>query len=224
VGQTPIVPTSEKPRLPAEKQEEDASRSEEKMDEEELQAKALSTIDSLIHIPHTDQVIVVDLLNGLFIAQQHQDGSASLQPFFDLEVPAADQQYDKIKLRCVCLCADLHRTPLLCMFSMRQSHQHIHFIPLHTGDRERFSEISESKIKAKKVHFNRLWNSFMIIDYDDNYYLMEFYNLNYYEKYWIRFKAIDENQYYLEEEDEFDKQSDRPLSDQEVFELINGRG
>lgn len=110
------------------------------------------------------------------------------------------------------------------MFSMRQSHQHVHFRPLNSSsENERFCEISESKIKAKKVYFNRLWNSFMILDYDDNYYLMEFFNHNYYEKYWIRFKAIDENQQYVEEEDEFDKQKQDQVDDEDIIDLVNGR-
>lgn len=116
------------------------------------------------------------------------------------------------------------------MFSMRQTHQHVHFKPLvGQTDAELFSEISESRIKAKKVYFNGLWNSFMVIDYDDNYYLMEFYNHNYYEKYWIRFKAIDENVTYQEEETEFDQpvetrhRQTKAELDAELLELVNGR-
>jgi hypothetical protein len=116
------------------------------------------------------------------------------------------------------------------MFSMRQTHQHVHFKPLtHSSETELFSEISESRIKAKKVYFNSLWNSFMIIDYDDNYYLMEFFNHNYYEKYWIRFKAIDENVAYQEEETEFDQPTEstnalsRAQMDAELMDLVNGR-
>ena len=63
----------------------------------------------------------------------------------------------------------------------------------------------------------------MILDYDDNYYLMEFFNHNYYEKYWIRFKAIDENQQYVEEEDEFDKQKQDQVDDEDIIDLVNGR-
>lgn len=116
------------------------------------------------------------------------------------------------------------------MFSMRQTHQHVHFKPLvGSADSELFAEISESRIRAKKVYFNALWNSFMVIDYDDNYYLMEFFNHSYFEKYWIRFKAIDENVAYQEEETEFDQPADsrqkltKAQMDEELIELVNGR-
>lgn len=125
---------------------------------------------------------------------------------------------------------DYQRSPILCMFSMRQTHQHVQFKPITSNDEpEILYEISESKIKAKRVYFNAMWNSFMILDYDDNYYLMEFYNHNYYEKYWIRFKSIDENLIYQEEETEFDQsisQADKRTQaelDKDLLDQINGR-
>lgn len=140
------------------------------------------------------------------------------------------QKYDKIKLRCVCICVDYQRNPILCTFSMRQTHQHVQFKSIMGKDEpDILYEISESKIKAKRVYFNSLWNSFMILDYDDNYYLMEFYNHNYYEKYWIRFKSIDENLIYQEEESEFDQptahKDARGQSElnSEILDLVNGR-
>lgn len=106
---------------------------------------------------------------------------------------------------------------------MRQSHQNILFKAVEMNDdEETFYELPESKVKAKNIFFNSLWNSFMIIDNDENYYLMEFFNQNYFEKYWIRFKAIDENQPYQEMEDEFDKgQEDEQSVD--ILALVNNK-
>jgi hypothetical protein len=218
----PVVPDSP---LSSEGNQDDPEGKEISREMAQEPLHALTSIDNILHVPQTDKVIIVDLTNGLFIVDSSLDRKvATIKPFFDLE------QYDKIKLRCACLCYDHTRSAYLCMFSMRQTHQHIHFIPLSVTapSTDLFSEISESKIRAKRIYFNSLWNSFQILDYDDNYYLMEFYNLYYYEKYCLRFKAIDENQQYLEEETEFDEDGtdDRPSdppSLQYILDLVNGR-
>lgn len=221
------VPGSKPPHSHGVSSAMDVENTDLKQTLESVKQVEVKNIDSLIPVPRTNQVVIVDLTNGVFTVDLNPKmphTPAVLQPFWELE------QFEKIKFRCACLCFDKNRHPLLCMFTLRQTHQHLQFRSLSKSapKTEYGCEITESKVKAKKIFFNPLWNAFMILDFDESYYLMEFYYLNYYEKYYIRFKAIDDNQVYVEDETEFDLKSpitfkSTAASESDLFEAINGR-
>ena len=65
----------------------------EKMDEEnkeeeesEYEVPTPTNIDSPIYVPQIDKVIIVDLMNGLFVAELTPNGSGTLRPYFELDV------------------------------------------------------------------------------------------------------------------------------------------
>lgn len=57
---------------------------EEEESEEEIHFP--TSIDTLIYVPQIEKVIIVDLTNGLFVVEVVENQSASIKPFFELDV------------------------------------------------------------------------------------------------------------------------------------------
>lgn len=66
-------------------------------------------------------------------------------------------------------------------------------------------EILDSKVKAKTILFNPLWNCFFLRDSDEHLWMLEFYPPVYFESFWTNYEYAEQNEYYVETEDEFDK-------------------
>ena len=83
ISQVQIVPLKEESSV-SEMEEEIIGEKEEPS--AASHSYSLNSIDSVIHVPGSEKVIVVDLTNGLFVAEKDRFGAAVLRPFFDLEV------------------------------------------------------------------------------------------------------------------------------------------
>jgi bifunctional DNase/RNase len=85
---------------------EDKMNIENQVESESEPVPSLPTsIDQCIYIPQIDAVIIVDLQNGLFLARLEGENTATLKPYFQLDVRPISHlelRQDKVKM-CVSL-------------------------------------------------------------------------------------------------------------------------
>lgn len=73
-------------RSPSSRGDRMDTENEEESSESESQPTLPTSIDQPIYVPQIDAVIIVDLQNGLFLAELKDDTTATLKPYFQLEV------------------------------------------------------------------------------------------------------------------------------------------
>lgn len=66
-------------------------------------------------------------------------------------------------------------------------------------------EIPDSKFKSKSIFFNPFWNCFILLDSEEQLWMLEFFPPVYFQNYWTNFEYLEQNQLYIEKEDEFDR-------------------
>lgn len=169
-----------------------------------------------------NEIVLVDDNNGVFL----------LNPIFNKQKSAVDsfkfspilyfKDYSKMKIRDSSLIVDYNKNLYLMIICTIQAHQTLMVFRIDPFIQKNpmSLEIQESKLKARRIYFNPLWNSIFLCDIDDNFFMLEFFPGVYFENYWVNFQFIEENKVYEEKEDEFDLKPDENDSI-DLIKLIN---